>query len=397
MDVKSRVRSSEQILESSIQDFLNSHDLHRNSLGNPGISEKFHHVAHNWNHDMNTKPGDVLNINQERNEVRNMDSSERVDFSDEPSETYNILSQRHGDIDPSLSLQNPSKNNPLYNTEYNIQIPNHIQRPYHRTSANQKSKRFFPDVNKDISVNAGTTIGTSLSGRGVTPYNIERSGFGADILQDNFVTKEHPSHKTYENEDRTFGVRKDTKSYKAHHKLSINIDHKMPSNDTRNQIQALESEERNIYNNSGYENSMNSIQFRHSHHFRQIEGRSFRSLIEAIEESEAENIGVHWPVKREAVVEGDLVLGGLMMVHEREDMYTCGPIMPQGGIQALETMLYTLDVLNKDQMIPNVTIGAHILDDCDKDTYGLEMAVDFIKGRTRWTGIFLFNSFRSYV
>jgi hypothetical protein len=62
-------------------------------------------------------------------------------------------------------------------------------------------------------------------------------------------------------------------------------------------------------------------------------------------------------------------------------MYTCGPIMPQGGIQALETMLYTLDVLNKDQMIPNVTIGAHILDDCDKDTYGLEMAVDFIKGR----------------
>jgi metabotropic X receptor len=71
--------------------------------------------------------------------------------------------------------------------------------------------------------------------------------------------------------------------------------------------------------------------------------------------------------------------------------------MPQGGIQALETMLYTLDVLNKDQMIPNVTIGAHILDDCDKDTYGLEMAVDFIKGRTRWTGIFLFNSFRSCV
>jgi metabotropic X receptor len=32
-------------------------------------------------------------------------------------------------------------------------------------------------------------------------------------------------------------------------------------------------------------------------------------------------------------------------------------------------------------MIPGVTIGAHILDDCDKDTYGLEMAVDFIKGR----------------
>ncbi|KAF5272161.1 hypothetical protein FQA39_LY01243 [Lamprigera yunnana] len=91
-----------------------------------------------------------------------------------------------------------------------------------------------------------------------------------------------------------------------------------------------------------------------------------------------------WPVKREAVVEGDLVLGGLMMVHEREDTVTCGPIMPQGGIQALEAMLYTLDRLNEvsPSLLPNITIGAHILDDCDKDTYGLEMAVDFIKANS---------------
>lgn len=87
-----------------------------------------------------------------------------------------------------------------------------------------------------------------------------------------------------------------------------------------------------------------------------------------------------WPVKREAVVEGDLVLGGLMMVHEREDTVTCGPVMPQGGVQALEAMLYTLDILNQREIVPGVKIGAHILDDCDKDTYGLEMAVDFIKG-----------------
>ncbi|XP_031844348.2 metabotropic glutamate receptor B isoform X2 [Nomia melanderi] len=87
-----------------------------------------------------------------------------------------------------------------------------------------------------------------------------------------------------------------------------------------------------------------------------------------------------WPVKHSAVVEGDLVLGGLMMVHEREDTHTCGPVMPQGGVQALEAMLYTLDWLNEKQIVPGVKIGAHILDDCDKDTYGLEMAVDFIKG-----------------
>ncbi|XP_018407335.1 PREDICTED: uncharacterized protein LOC108783290 [Cyphomyrmex costatus] len=87
-----------------------------------------------------------------------------------------------------------------------------------------------------------------------------------------------------------------------------------------------------------------------------------------------------WPVKHSAVVEGDLVLGGLMMVHEREDTITCGRVMPQGGVQALEAMLYTLDTLNNQEIVPGVKIGAHILDDCDKDTYGLEMAVDFIKG-----------------
>ncbi|XP_076253195.1 mangetout isoform X1 [Rhynchophorus ferrugineus] len=91
---------------------------------------------------------------------------------------------------------------------------------------------------------------------------------------------------------------------------------------------------------------------------------------------------IHWPVKRIAVVEGDIILGGLMMVHEREDSVTCGPIMPQGGVQALEAMLYTLDRLNnaENKLLPDIVLGAHILDDCDKDTYGLEMAVDFIKG-----------------
>lgn len=88
-----------------------------------------------------------------------------------------------------------------------------------------------------------------------------------------------------------------------------------------------------------------------------------------------------WPVKHSAIVEGDVILGGLMMVHSREDTITCGPIMPQGGIQALEAMLFTLDRINEIGLLPNISLGAHILDDCDKDTYGLEMAVDFIKGK----------------
>ena len=41
-----------------------------------------------------------------------------------------------------------------------------------------------------------------------------------------------------------------------------------------------------------------------------------------------------WPVKRSAeIAGGDLVIGGLHMVHEREEALTCGPVMPQGGLQ----------------------------------------------------------------
>jgi hypothetical protein len=54
--------------------------------------------------------------------------------------------------------------------------------------------------------------------------------------------------------------------------------------------------------------------------------------------------------------------------------------------QALETMLYTVDRINsegRDWMSwpRGVRLGAHVLDDCDTDTYGLEMAIDFIKGK----------------
>ncbi|XP_037076354.1 metabotropic glutamate receptor-like [Pollicipes pollicipes] len=89
-------------------------------------------------------------------------------------------------------------------------------------------------------------------------------------------------------------------------------------------------------------------------------------------------------MKYVAEIAGDLVLGGLMMVHERGEASTCGPIMPQGGVQALETMVYTLQYANAHPtLLPGLKIGAHILDDCDKDTYGLEQSIDFIKGKLR--------------
>ena len=94
--------------------------------------------------------------------------------------------------------------------------------------------------------------------------------------------------------------------------------------------------------------------------------------------------GVVWPYKDYvAVVEGNVTIGGLMMVHERDELLVCGKIMPQGGIQATEVMLYTIDVINARDLIPGVKLGARIKDDCDRDIYGLEQSVDFIRG-TSW-------------
>jgi metabotropic X receptor len=50
--------------------------------------------------------------------------------------------------------------------------------------------------------------------------------------------------------------------------------------------------------------------------------------------------------------------------------------------QAAEVMLYTVDKVNAMQVLPPpLRLGAYLLDDCDKDTYGLQQAVDFIKGK----------------
>ena len=65
-----------------------------------------------------------------------------------------------------------------------------------------------------------------------------------------------------------------------------------------------------------------------------------------------------WPYKLSAEMDGDITLGGLHMIHERSYVRTCGPIMAQGGIQAMETMMFTIDHINRQPWwIPKVTLG----------------------------------------
>lgn len=79
-------------------------------------------------------------------------------------------------------------------------------------------------------------------------------------------------------------------------------------------------------------------------------------------------------------LEGDLMLGGLFPVHEKGDGTPCSTAVYDRGLQRLEAMLYAVDLINKDPLLlPNITLGVHILDTCSKDTYALNQSLEFIR------------------
>ncbi|XP_005987998.2 metabotropic glutamate receptor 7 [Latimeria chalumnae] len=79
-------------------------------------------------------------------------------------------------------------------------------------------------------------------------------------------------------------------------------------------------------------------------------------------------------------IEGDITLGGLFPVHARGQGVPCGDIKKEDGIHRLEAMLYALDQINLDpDLLPNITLGARILDTCSRDTYALEQSLTFVQ------------------
>uniref|UniRef100_A0A8C3VIM9 G-protein coupled receptors family 3 profile domain-containing protein n=1 Tax=Catharus ustulatus TaxID=91951 RepID=A0A8C3VIM9_CATUS len=80
-------------------------------------------------------------------------------------------------------------------------------------------------------------------------------------------------------------------------------------------------------------------------------------------------------------LEGDITLGGLFPVHAKGSADSpCGDIKKENGIHRLEAMLYALDQINSDpDLLPNVTLGARILDTCSRDTYALEQSLTFVQ------------------
>lgn len=80
-------------------------------------------------------------------------------------------------------------------------------------------------------------------------------------------------------------------------------------------------------------------------------------------------------------LDGDIILGGLFPVHARgERGVPCGELKKEKGIHRLEAMLFAIDLINKDpDLLPNVTLGARILDTCSRDTYALEQSLTFVQ------------------
>uniref|UniRef100_A0A336L9Y4 CSON005755 protein n=1 Tax=Culicoides sonorensis TaxID=179676 RepID=A0A336L9Y4_CULSO len=80
---------------------------------------------------------------------------------------------------------------------------------------------------------------------------------------------------------------------------------------------------------------------------------------------------------------GDIILGGIFPMHEHNPDnpdYPCGKVKEEKGIQRLEAMLFAIDSINNDEtLLPNVTLGALIIDSCSSDTYALEQSMEFVR------------------
>ncbi|XP_052132964.1 metabotropic glutamate receptor 4-like [Frankliniella occidentalis] len=80
-------------------------------------------------------------------------------------------------------------------------------------------------------------------------------------------------------------------------------------------------------------------------------------------------------------IDGDIILGGIFPMHEHEHKTGgCGAVKEEKGVQRLEAMLYALDAINADSTIlPNVSLGAVILDSCSYAPYALEQSMEFVR------------------
>ena len=83
-----------------------------------------------------------------------------------------------------------------------------------------------------------------------------------------------------------------------------------------------------------------------------------------------------------AIIKGDIVIGGLFPVHKKSKsaLDSCGSIQADRGVQRLEAMLFTIDHINSNKhVLPDITLGANVLDTCSRATYALEQSLEYVR------------------
>ena len=97
----------------------------------------------------------------------------------------------------------------------------------------------------------------------------------------------------------------------------------------------------------------------------------------------ASNSGDEGSVHQLIRIPGDVVFGGLFPMHEHVPGnidFPCGAVKEEKGIQRLEAMLYAMDLINDDpNLLPDMTLGAVILDTCSSDTLALDQSMEFVR------------------
>lgn len=88
---------------------------------------------------------------------------------------------------------------------------------------------------------------------------------------------------------------------------------------------------------------------------------------------------------------GDIILGGIFPMHEHRGAghhsLPCGAVKEEKGVQRLEAMLHAIDEINADpRLLPNVSLGALVIDSCSSDTYALEQSMEFVRSYMNQVG-----------
>ena len=86
-----------------------------------------------------------------------------------------------------------------------------------------------------------------------------------------------------------------------------------------------------------------------------------------------------------AYLPGDIIIGALFSVHhqppaDKVHERKCGAVREQYGIQRVEAMMHTLDLINANpHILPNITLGCEIRDSCWHSAVALEQSIEFIR------------------